>query len=64
MVLLVLKSISRKLQQKNVLSVKIIGHSVGGYYAQLVAEMYPKIVNGQCKFITFTRNEWALLDKK
>ena len=39
-----LTNIYEVLKNHNVTSVKVVGHSAGGYYAQLFAQMYPEIV--------------------
>ena len=39
-----LANIYEVLKSHNVTSVKAVGHSAGGYYAQLFAQMYPEIV--------------------
>ncbi|MDE6280220.1 MAG: alpha/beta hydrolase [Oscillospiraceae bacterium] len=39
-----LTNVYEVLKSHNVTSVKIVGHSAGGYYAQLFAQMYPEIV--------------------
>ena len=39
-----LANIYEVLKSHNVTSVKVVGHSAGGYYAQLLAQMYPEVV--------------------
>lgn len=67
-----IENIYEVLKSHNVSSVRLIGHSAGGYYAQLFAQMYPQIVKSlslvssmvplNCRETKgFIKGEWKLI---